>query len=212
LRYRVQFTATQEFVDLLNEACDLISHETPRPSVPDLQVLAMRALVKQLRARKRAATDRPRSVLSGRGRESDLAKAGQSAIAPARAPSIANAAPARVPSTANAAPAQFSPVAEGATTPPSRHVPAAVRRAVWDRDRARCAYHDDRGERCRETSGLEIHHRHAHALCGPMTLDNLELRCRAHNTLAAERDFGREHMDWMRGVSQAVPARVDDSG
>jgi hypothetical protein len=74
---------------------------------------------------------------------------------------------------------------------------------------------DDRGKRCRETGGLEVHHRHAHALGGPPTVGNLELRCRAHNMLAAEEDFGREHMDWMRGVpaglerapSEAVPGR-----
>jgi 5-methylcytosine-specific restriction endonuclease McrA len=83
---------------------------------------------------------------------------------------------------------------------------------VWDRDHARCAYLDDRGERCRETSGLEIHHRHAYSLGGPATLENLELRCRAHNTLAAEQDFGREHMDWMRGTGNgAAQAREDGS-
>jgi hypothetical protein len=49
-------------------------------------------------------------------------------------------------------------------------------------------------------SGLEVHHRRAYALGGSATLDNLELRCRAHNTLAAEEDFGRMHMDRMRGV------------
>jgi hypothetical protein len=206
-RYRVQFTASQEFVDLLNEACNLLGHESPRLSVPDVQLLAMRALVKQLRARKRAATDRPRSVVPVRDRESDVAKAEHSATAPARAPSTTDAAPARVLSTADAAPTRISPLGAGAVAPSSRHVPAAVRRAVWDRDRARCAYLDDRGERCRETSGLEIHHRHAHALRGPATLENLELRCRAHNTLAAEQDFGRQHMDWMRGVSNGPRRR-----
>jgi len=74
-----------------------------------------------------------------------------------------------------------------------RHVPASVRRALFDRDGERCSYRDNRGERCRETFGLEVHHRHAHALGGPPTLDNLELRCRPHNTLAAEQDFGRDH-------------------
>jgi len=83
----------------------------------------------------------------------------------------------------------------------SRYIPARIRRAVFDRDDARCAYRDDRGERCRETFGLEIHPRRAYALGGSTTLDNLELRCRAHNTLAAEEDFGRAHMDRMRGVT-----------
>jgi hypothetical protein len=39
---------------------------------------------------------------------------------------------------------------------------------------------------------LELHHEHAHALGGPPTAKNLTLRCRAHNALAAEGDFGRE--------------------
>jgi hypothetical protein len=230
LRYRVQFTASQEFVDLLNEACDLTSHENPRPAVPDIQLRALRALVKQLRARKCAATDRPRSVSLVGERQSDAAKAEHSDNAPARVPSTPDNAPAQVPSTpdnapaqvpsppdttlaqvrstASAAPARISPVAAGAATPRSRHVPAVIRRAVWDRDRARCAYLDDRGERCRETSGLEVHHRRAYSLGGPATLGNRELRCRAHNTLAAEQDFGREHMDWMRGVCNGTaPAR-----
>src|SRR5581483_8314107 len=90
-----------------------------------------------------------------------------------------------------------------------RRIPTPVRRAVFERDACRCSYHDDRGERCRDTRGLEIHHRHAHALGGPPTLENLELRCRAHNTLAAEQDFGREHMDWMRGVAErTAPERA----
>ena len=55
-----------------------------------------------------------------------------------------------------------------------------------------CIYVDDRGQRCRETAFLEVHHVSPHALGGPATADNLTLRCRAHNALAAEQDFGRE--------------------
>jgi 5-methylcytosine-specific restriction endonuclease McrA len=167
LQYGVQFTASQEFVDLLEQARDLLGHESSRPALPDIQLRALRALVKELRTRKRAATERARPPIPPN--TNDAASAETSCTAPAREPS-------------------------------SRYVPASTRRAVFERDDARCAYRDPRGERCRETFGLEIHHRHAHALGGPVTLDNLELRCRAHNTLAAEEDFGRRHMDRMRGV------------
>jgi 5-methylcytosine-specific restriction endonuclease McrA len=84
-----------------------------------------------------------------------------------------------------------------------RHIPAAVARAVWARDGERCVYVDDRGQRCRETRSLELHHRRAQALGGPSTGDNLEVRCRAHNLLAAEEDFGRQHMDVRRGATAA---------
>jgi 5-methylcytosine-specific restriction endonuclease McrA len=73
-----------------------------------------------------------------------------------------------------------------------RHVPAALKRALWQRDQGRCSYLDARGCRCPETGGLEIHHDQPFAKGGAMTLDNLALRCRPHNDLAAEQDFGRE--------------------
>jgi hypothetical protein len=41
---------------------------------------------------------------------------------------------------------------------------------------------------------LEYHHEHAWALGGDTTVENLSLRCRAHNALAAEADFGREYV------------------
>jgi hypothetical protein len=48
---------------------------------------------------------------------------------------------------------------------------------------------------------LEFHHLDAHAGGGLPTEENLTLRCRAHNTLAAEADFGREHIREKRGIS-----------
>jgi hypothetical protein len=43
-------------------------------------------------------------------------------------------------------------------------------------------------------------------------MENLELRCRAHNTLAAEHDFGRAHMEFMRGADEAAaPAPAERS-
>src|SRR5262245_39371227 len=51
LQYKVQFTACQEFVDLLGEARDLLGHESPRPALPEIQLRALRALVNELRGR-----------------------------------------------------------------------------------------------------------------------------------------------------------------
>jgi hypothetical protein len=192
LHYMVQFTASQEFVDLLEEAKDLLSHETPRATLPEIQVRALRALVEQLRTRKRAATKvRPQAAAQVSDVAPDAAPAQLSDIAPDAAPARASA------STPDAALARRG----------SRHIPASARRAVFERDGERCAYRDDRGKRCRETLGLEIHHRHAHALGGTAKLDNLELRCRAHNALAAEADFGRKHMDFARGGAPDMQPR-----
>jgi hypothetical protein len=65
---------------------------------------------------------------------------------------------------------------------------------VWQRDQGRCTFVDARGEQCRETSYLQLHHQDPHARGGPPSESNLCLRCHAHNALAAEEDFGRELM------------------
>jgi 5-methylcytosine-specific restriction endonuclease McrA len=86
-----------------------------------------------------------------------------------------------------------------------RHVPAFVRRAVFERDEGRCTYADGAGRRCAETHGLELHHVTAFAQGGEHTEANLTLRCRSHNALAAEEDFGRELVDFARGASEHEP-------
>ena len=45
------------------------------------------------------------------------------------------------------------------TAPTSRHLPAAVKRVVYQRDGGRCRYVDTSGRRCAERSRLEYHHR-----------------------------------------------------
>jgi hypothetical protein len=69
-----------------------------------------------------------------------------------------------------------------------------VRVQVWARDGGRCAYVSPDGKRCGSRWKLELHHREAAARGGPPTAENLELRCKPHNLLAAERDFGAAHM------------------
>jgi hypothetical protein len=71
-----------------------------------------------------------------------------------------------------------------------RHIPASLRRAVWKRDGGQCAFVGTRG-RCAERGFLEFHHREPFAAGGATTIDNLELRCRAHNAYEAELFFGR---------------------
>lgn len=76
--------------------------------------------------------------------------------------------------------------ASGASRPRSRHIPAAVRRAVWRRDGGRCAFAGPHG-RCSETGHLEFHHVVPFARGGLPAVANIALRCRAHNGYEAER-------------------------
>ncbi len=74
-------------------------------------------------------------------------------------------------------------------TPGSRHIPAAVRREVWRRDGARCAFVGATG-RCAERGFLELHHVVPFAAGGEASTSNIELRCRAHNAYESELAFG----------------------
>jgi hypothetical protein len=46
------------------------------------------------------------------------------------------------------------------------------------------------GHRCGERSFVEFHHVRPYAAGGPCTVDNIELRCRAHNVYESETFFG----------------------
>ena len=91
------------------------------------------------------------------------------------------------------------------TTARSRHVPAAVRRAVYERDGGRCRFVDDQGRRCTATDGLEFHHRHPFGHGGEHSLRNVALACKAHNRFLAEVDYGREAME--RHIRDAASPR-----
>ena len=77
------------------------------------------------------------------------------------------------------------------STPASRHIPAAVRRAVHERDGGRCRFVDDQGARCSERHRLEFHHRHPFAMGGDHSPGNVSLLCPAHNRYLAELDYGK---------------------
>jgi hypothetical protein len=67
--------------------------------------------------------------------------------------------------------------------------PAHVKRAVWARDGGQCAFAGPKG-RCSERSYLEFHHLVPRGHQGKGTLENIALRCRAHNVYEAELLFG----------------------
>lgn len=71
----------------------------------------------------------------------------------------------------------------------SRHIPSDVKRAVWKRDDGRCGFVGSEG-RCAERGFLEFHHVVPYAKGGLATIENIVLRCRAHNQHHAHETFG----------------------
>jgi hypothetical protein len=77
---------------------------------------------------------------------------------------------------------------------PSRHIPAAIRRAVWQRDAGRCTYVSAGGRRCNSREFIEFDHAEAWEWTHSHSIEGITLRCRAHNQLRARQDFGEKHM------------------
>jgi 5-methylcytosine-specific restriction endonuclease McrA len=72
----------------------------------------------------------------------------------------------------------------------SRNIPAEVRRGVAARDAGRCRFVAPDGRRCEQRRFLEFHHVIPHAAGGAPTIENIQLRCRAHNGYEAEKFYG----------------------
>ena len=87
-----------------------------------------------------------------------------------------------------------------------RHIPAEVRRAVWERDGGQCTFVSETGQRCPARERLEFDHVHEVARGGEATISGIRLRCRAHNQYGAERTFGAEFMRHKRLAAAAARA------
>ena len=83
------------------------------------------------------------------------------------------------------------------STSGSRHIPAAVRRAVWERDGGQCTFVSEAGHRCEARRRLEYDHIEPFARGGEATEAGIRLRCRAHN---------------MRPTASSAPSSCGTSG
>ncbi len=95
------------------------------------------------------------------------------------------------------------------------HVPAHVKRAVWERDGGRCQWPVDGGGVCGSTHQVELDHVVPRGKDGPSTISNMRLLCRIHNEYAARQVYGDPLIllgDWWRQLwaeSLAKARRLD---
>jgi len=66
---------------------------------------------------------------------------------------------------------------------------------VLERDGLGCSWVDEHGKRCGSHAWLQLDHRTPTGKGGSSEPHNLRLLCRAHNVLAAEHAYGREHIE-----------------
>ncbi len=80
----------------------------------------------------------------------------------------------------------------------SRHIPAAVKRAVWQRDQGRCSFVSPSGKRCTEEDQIEFDHARPHGDGGSATVANVRLLCARHNQHQAREFFGPWNAEGVR--------------
>jgi len=158
-RYKVQFTASELFVDKLEKAQALLKRAVPNGDVAAVLERALDLLVAEQFKRRFAATDKPRK----------------------------------------------SKPRSGARR--SRYIPNDVKRAVVKRDGMRCTFVDAAGNRCSQTSGLELHHREPFARGGEAKVQDI---ARTHNRYQAEVDFGVQYVE--RRIQSKSRTRTGASG
>ena len=102
--------------------------------------------------------------------------------------------------TPRKAPAEAGPTNESSepAAPATRHIPDAIKRAVYERDGERCTWVGPDGRRCSATGCLEFEHLDGFAITQAHSVDRITLRCRAHNQFAAEKMYGRAKMKMAR--------------
>ncbi|MFN8588750.1 MAG: HNH endonuclease [Candidatus Eisenbacteria bacterium] len=84
--------------------------------------------------------------------------------------------------------------AEVKRVPRGRHIPAALRHEVAERDGCCCAFVGADGHRCGDTRGLQFDHIVPLAQGGETTAANLRLLCAHHNRHEAAKRLGAEHV------------------
>jgi hypothetical protein len=189
-RYRIQFTADAALKQQLEQARDLLRHAHPSGDLGAIVARALTLLIDDLMRRRFGAgtrRKRPSSVVASTAHTSPPVP--QPSCNPSAQEQAANA-----PGSADPARSCTTPT----SSPPSSRssaIPRAARRVVLERDGLGCSWVDAHGMRCGSQAWLEIDHRQPRGKNGSSDPDNLRLLCRAHNQFAAERAYGRDHIE-----------------
>ncbi len=190
-RFGVHFTADGEFRELLERVRGLAGHRLPSGELMTLMKRGLEAYERELlkerfavgrkpRARRAPRTPRaaPRSEITPLSEATTSAKRTLSnPELPAAGPPLSRAVPTRTGSLQK-----------------RRRASAAVAREVFVRDGGQCTFVAPDGRRCRARQCLELDHIEPWAVGGEDTIENLRMRCRAHNQEHARQYFGAEQV------------------
>src|SRR6478752_5237272 len=166
-RYGVHFTADGEFRELLERVRGLTGHRLPSGDLMTLLKRGLEAYERELTKERFALGRKPR-------RSRGVAPVPSAPSAPS-APSEAELSAADLAKPELSTPDPSSLDTQSAPNP-KRHCPAAVARAVFQRDGQQCSYVSPNGRRCSARRCLELDHVHPWGVGGESTIENLRLR------------------------------------
>jgi 5-methylcytosine-specific restriction endonuclease McrA len=181
-RYKIQFTASAPLNDKLNEAKALLRREVRNGDLAAVFERALDLLIADRRKKMFGLTNRPR--------RKSAATSGARATGESSNEKRPNA------NLRDAVRAEADSCSESSSKPQarSRYLPRELRRQVYLRDEGQCRFLGPGENRCSSREYLEFHHVVPFARGGSSEVENVELRCRAHNQFEAERDYGRTVM------------------
>jgi hypothetical protein len=194
-RYGVHFTADGEFRELLERVRGLAGHRLPKGDLMTLLKHGLEAYERELTKERFALGRKPR-----RSRGVGPAPSTPSTPSARSTPAETNLSAPDLPKPKLSTPdpshldTQSAPN-RNPNPNPNRHCPAAVARAVFVRDGQRCSYVSPAGRRCSARRCLELDHVHPWAVGGENTIENLRLRCRAHNQRYARQYYGEARVE-----------------
>jgi hypothetical protein len=214
--FAVEFTASRELRDKILKARALVCHSVPDGDLAKIFEKGLDLLIAKVekerfgvgrKARERAGrvSDRPEPTLkedagaSPTSADSGVREERRAGSAAVDASDPLDGVAPSTPTASVEAPAPQSG---------SRHIPAAIKRAVYERDGGRCTFVDDQGRRCTSTQ-VQFDHADGFAWTRMHSVDNIRLRCPAHNQSAADEMYGREFMDRARTKAPPAPADTD---
>lgn len=161
----IRFTADAALMEKLERVRGLLAHRKFNPSYAELLSMLADLAIKQLDPREKKASEVRQSHSALPTPEANKCHPGNATV-----------------------PTFPSP-------PSTRYIAAPARRELWRRDQGICTFRSkETGKICGSRYGLEIEHLLPFALGGSNDLENLTLRCRAHNQLAAIRMFGEKKL------------------
>jgi hypothetical protein len=173
----VEFLADPAFIEQFERVKALLSHRYPTADFAEIITVLMAEFLERHSPEARHARREEKKGQGDESRASDAPALNETPVYSRRREWESTLSPATAP---------------GVTSPEgrTRHIPDAVRDAVFVRDGGRCTFVGTTGVRCGSRWAVQVDHVHPWAMGGTHNPANLRLLCGAHNRHAAEIVFG----------------------